>query len=263
MKQINQSFPITAWTWVPPAVALILIAIISLANLNQTVFLTLNHAGQIFGNLWWANVTILGDGAVTLALILLVIRRSPRSFWGAVFGAVIVSLLIHGMKYAIVHQRPPAVLLMDQFFLIGQKLVADSFPSGHTAAIFTLAGVCIMSLKGRLWLQFSVFMLACLVGLSRIMVGVHWPLDVLAGMIAGWISAYAGLWISTRLGLKTKSAMGYVAGSILMLIAAALLISSHAGYPEALPFQRLLGIICLFFGGVEIYRMTARSKNES
>ena len=262
MKQTSQYFPVTAWTWVPPVAALFLIAIIYLAGLNQPVFLALNHAGQAFGNLWWANVTILGDGAVTLALIVLAIRRSPRSFWGAVFGAVIVSLLIHGMKYAIVHQRPPAVLFADQFFLIGQKLISDSFPSGHTAAIFTLAGVCIMSLTGRHWMRVLVFMLACLVGLSRIMVGVHWPLDVLAGMIAGWIAAYAGLWLSARLGLETQCAAGYIAGSILMIIAAALLISSHAGYPEAIPFQRLLGIVCLIGGGIEIYRMKSGSANK-
>lgn len=60
--------------------ALLLIAVISATGTNASLFLILNHLGHFAGDVFWANLTMLGDGAVALALILPSIRRSPRRF---------------------------------------------------------------------------------------------------------------------------------------------------------------------------------------
>jgi undecaprenyl-diphosphatase len=62
-----------------------------------------------------------------------------------------------------------------------------SFPSGHTAAAFTV-GVMV-----SLFYQPATFLfipLACLVGISRIYLGVHYPSDVFAGAILGILSSF-------------------------------------------------------------------------
>ena len=60
--------------------------------------------------------------------------------------------------------------------------VTRSFPSGHTAAAFAFAtGV------GRelAWARPPLYALAAVVGYSRVHTGVHYPLDVIAGALAG------------------------------------------------------------------------------
>ncbi len=60
-----------------------------------------------------------------------------------------------------------------------------SFPSGHTAIFFAIAMAVFYFNKK--W-GIVAFVIAILVGVSRIYVGVHWPLDVVAGALIGILS---------------------------------------------------------------------------
>lgn len=64
----------------------------------------------------------------------------------------------------------------------------QSFPSGDTTTIFALAAIIMFFLP-----RFAALALfgAALVGLSRIMVGVHFPSDVFGGILVGTFGAYA------------------------------------------------------------------------
>ncbi len=59
----------------------------------------------------------------------------------------------------------------------------DSFPSGHTTLAFALATA--VTLFTNYKIGFLFFISALLVGLSRIVVGIHWPLDILVGAFLG------------------------------------------------------------------------------
>ncbi|WP_432786430.1 hypothetical protein AAEX37_00544 [Oligella sp. MSHR50489EDL] len=65
-----------------------------------------------------------------------------------------------------------------------------SFPSGHTAAAFVFAGI-IVSLYP--FLAVPAYLFATLVGLSRVILGVHYPGDIVAGMVLGLGSAWVAL----------------------------------------------------------------------
>jgi membrane-associated phospholipid phosphatase len=246
------------WAWLPPLLALVLFAAIAATGTNQTLFLVLNRAGHVCGDAVWTNLTMLGDGAVLLALVLPWIRRAPRCFWAALIAAVLAALWVQLTKQVINVPRPLAVFVQEPFFQAGPPYRAVSFPSGHAAGIFALTGIWVMSLRRHYLLRTLLLMLALLVSLSRVMVGVHWPLDILWGMLGGWLAAWVGLAVSGRMGWNTSNVPAIAAGVVLMVVAGALLVSHHIGIPAALPLQRALGGVCLLWGTVEMVRLLPR-----
>ncbi len=82
----------------------------------------------------------------------------------------------------IIHFTPRPYLIKQTKVLIKKKKSSSAFPSGHTALFFALGGIFI---HFSLPLGILVFICAFLVGLSRLISGLHWPIDILGGAIIG------------------------------------------------------------------------------
>ena len=65
-----------------------------------------------------------------------------------------------------------------------------SFPSGHTAASFTAVAALYFSGEKKLWKP--ALMLACLIAFSRLYLYVHYPTDILGGILVGSAAGYIG-----------------------------------------------------------------------
>ena len=245
----------SGWVWGPPCVVLVLLGALLATGGNRSLFLWLNHAGHVLGANVWLHLTMLGDGAVALALVLPCIRRAPRAFWAALVAAVIAGLWTQAAKALIDVPRPLGVLPAGAFFQSGPPYRHGSFPSGHSAAAFALAGIWVMGLSGRRMLRAALLLLAVLVSLSRVMVGVHWPVDILWGMLGGWLGAWTGLAMHGRWGWRTSGIGGVLAGLLLLGLSGALLVSRHIGIPAVMPMQRVIGSVCLAWGAWELLRM--------
>jgi membrane-associated phospholipid phosphatase len=244
-----------AWVRLPPCAALAAVALILATGTNHALFLLLNRAGHVFGDKVWLHFTLLGDGAIALALVLPCIRRAPHCFWAALVAAVFAGLWTQVTKQLIDVPRPLAVFSATEFFHAGPAYRRVSFPSGHAAAAFALAGIGIMGLARHNALRALLLLMAALVGLSRIMVGVHWPIDVLWGMLGGWLGAWAGLALHGRRGWRTSGPAGVLAGLVLLGMAASLLVSRHIGIPAIMPMQRLIACASLLWGAWEMAAM--------
>ncbi|MBI4692045.1 MAG: phosphatase PAP2 family protein [Candidatus Terrybacteria bacterium] len=80
---------------------------------------------------------------------------------------------------------------------VNQLLIHDytgSFPSGHAAFFFALAMAVYLFSKGSPWkiqgLPLVFFIGAALIGISRVVAGIHWPLDILGGAVVGIFSSW-------------------------------------------------------------------------
>jgi membrane-associated phospholipid phosphatase len=109
------------------------------------------------------------------------------------------------LKYYIIEARP-AVFLKDtsyKYFIENVTLHnLHAFPSGHSASAFAMAAVLSFALKNK---KYSVLFLtgAVIVGYSRIYLAQHFPDDVLAGALIGFVSAIF-CWIFFNKFFSTK-----------------------------------------------------------
>ncbi len=101
-----------------------------------------------------------------------------------VIAGVILSRLVitEIIRYFYPHLRP---FIVYQFTPLLYDY-ARSFPSGHAAFFFALA--TIIFLFHKKW-GIAYFLGAIIISISRIMAGVHWPMDILGGLVAGIGSA--------------------------------------------------------------------------
>jgi len=244
-----------AWVWLPPAAALAALVAILASGSNHALFLLLNRAGSVLGEPVWLRLTMFGDGAIAMVLVLPSIRRAPHCFWAALAAAVFAGLWTQVTKQFIDVPRPLAVFGAGEFFHAGPAYRQVSFPSGHAAAAFAIAGIGIMGLARHALVRALLLAMAVLVSLSRIMVGVHWPVDILWGMIGGWTGAWAGLALHGRCGWRTSGIGGLLAGLLLLGMAGGLLVSHHMHIPAVMPLQRTVAGACLLWGAWEIAAM--------
>lgn len=127
----------------------------------------------------------VGLGFIVVALLLLVIRKTRWSgataLTAMVLGVVVTNLTI---KPLVTRDRPWVV--MDGFVSLVTSSDPHSFPSGHTTAAFAF-GVALCLTLPQKWAKAAVITAAALMGMSRLYVGVHFPTDVVAGMIIGTV----------------------------------------------------------------------------
>jgi undecaprenyl-diphosphatase len=158
---------------------------LGITELDRDVFTwVVEHRSQPFD---WLFVALSAAGQVSLlwivlAPILAFLARRPPLFTTLVTAATVwtADLLATLLKALVDRQRPYEVIPEADPLLRWD--VAGSFPSGHAAT--SVAGAVVLAyLLGRwgLWLG----LLAAAVAFSRVYVGVHYPLDVLAGAALG------------------------------------------------------------------------------
>jgi membrane-associated phospholipid phosphatase len=237
-------------------ILLVLMFAVALSNTNIPLFLLFNRLSAYTGDGLWANLTSLGEGLIVLSFAGLIAIRWPKVAWTVLVAGVFGTALVHGIKEAVGALRPAMILPADSFTIIGPRLNVVSFPSGHTATITAFATILYLHAKNQPRIAWLLLPLVLLVGISRMAVGAHWPLDVLGGWLVGIIIGIVSYVLAERwpFGRRASVQFGII---LLSLFCAVSLIWLSPAMKQALALRWIvasLGIVTGIWALVVTYR---------
>ena len=145
----------------------------------------------------WKFFSLIGNaGAVwiVLAIALLCFRKTRRA-GAAMLVALLIGLLVGNVWLKEWIMRPRPFVTHPELTALLDPGDQWSFPSGHTLSSFAAAtALCFFHRKfGAL-----AYVLAALIAFSRLYASVHYPTDVLAGLLIGILCGLVGAWLTDR-----------------------------------------------------------------
>lgn len=164
-------------------------------QLDERILLWMNGHASPARDYLALQVTSIGNGApvISIGLIMCCFLWALRHRLAAlmVAAAVIGSHLLNGVLKAAFERPRPELFVLETPF---QRPVSASFPSGHAMAAmvtYLLFAYLIGRLGGKGWFKVLVNTLAAIlvlaIGVSRMYLGVHYPSDVIAGYLIGFV----------------------------------------------------------------------------
>jgi undecaprenyl-diphosphatase len=134
---------------------------------------------------WMVGATRFGDGPGWAAVGLGLLAAGPyarAAAAAATLGALSASLIFMAVKRRFRRSRPCDLAPHPVFHV--RPPDAFSFPSGHTMNAFAIATVLALSFPS---LAAALALLAASIGVSRVVLGLHFPSDVWAGAALGTV----------------------------------------------------------------------------
>lgn len=161
----------------------------NISEINNDLFRIINGLGKEFQYINLPMIIVAKYTVFFLAIFVILFwftKNKENKIMLVCASVAFILAEIIGKFTGLLHfNNQPFAVFADTNQLI-EKAIDNSFPSDHTILFFSFCMSFWLFKKGK-WIVW--ILLAILVGVSRIWVGVHYPLDVIVGAFIGIVSA--------------------------------------------------------------------------
>ncbi|WP_332633670.1 phosphatase PAP2 family protein [Halalkalibacter flavus] len=160
--------------------------------MSQAEFLiNITQYQQPFFNALAALFTFVGNEEFYFLIVPLVYWCIAKQAGFRLFYIFLLSVTINAfLKITYAIERPIGTEGINSLYIesaeVGSHYPYDSFPSGHAQGSTTLWGYLAYLVAKPLFLVFSIILILC-ISFSRLYTGLHWPTDVVIGIIVAVI----------------------------------------------------------------------------
>ena len=135
-----------------------------------------------------------------------------------------------------------------------------SFPSGHSASIICAITLLLLYLKKNRW-SLILPLIGIVVAATRVVIGVHWPLDIAVGGLIGYVIALLGIWISQNTSVASWIIIREF-NALLPFAASIYLIFRPPVYPEVMLLEIICGGTALAFVSLKYWQQRIKFKKD-
>jgi membrane-associated phospholipid phosphatase len=182
--------------------------VIKLLFTKDEIYFAVNSRYSVWVDFLAPYITDLGNGWTTVILSAILLLFSYRKAFLMASAYAVTSLIAQLIKHIVKAPRPK-LYFYDQLsrihFVKGAHIdMFGSFPSGHTVTAFSTAVVITYLSKNKYW-SILLFLIAIMVGYSRMYLSEHFFEDVTAGSALGvFITVFWLSWIDNKQFLHTS-----------------------------------------------------------
>lgn len=207
------------WFFLPYSVFLLICAVLLFSFSKPELHILLNKVHSPFFDIFFKYVTHLGDGIVIAILAIIFLFIKFRYLFAFLLGSLSAALVVNLLKKVVFNEMYRPAKYFELFETYKLHLVEgvnqhslQSFPSGHTAAAFSVFLMLALITKNNT-AKLIFFFGAVIVAYSRVYISQHFIVDITVGSILSvlfmgfaffWVEKWGKTWLDNSLLTKVN-----------------------------------------------------------
>lgn len=171
--------------------------------MQKDILIYFKEIGTPFLDSFFEIVTMFGEKNILIAVVAWIFWNTSKKQGFILSYTLLFSLFFNALVKISFHRLRPFEQIPEIIAKRVHTATGYSFPSGHTQGATTFY-ITLALLFRKKWMYGAAVLLSLFVAVSRVYLGVHWPVDVIGGLVIGAVVSITMYYILNSLYEKYK-----------------------------------------------------------